>query len=75
MGYFFDAPFASKRAWVVDPWSDDLRRAPIPAEARRNWLQWKKHSPILTRGDEAATAKQDAGQFAFALERRSRATG
>jgi spermidine dehydrogenase len=55
VGYFFDTPFASKRAWVVDPWSDDLRRAPIPLEARRNWLQWKKYSPVLTRGDEAAT--------------------
>jgi spermidine dehydrogenase len=55
VGYFFDTPFASKRAWVVDPWSDDLRRAPIPVEARRNWLQWKKYSPVLARGDEAAT--------------------
>ena len=55
LGYYFDKPFASKRAWVVNPWSDDLRRAPISEEARRSWLQWKKHSPILTRGDEAAT--------------------
>ncbi len=36
LGYFFDTPFASKRAWVVDPWSDDLLRAPISAEARRS---------------------------------------
>jgi spermidine dehydrogenase len=55
LGYFFDVPFAAKRAWVIDPWSDDLRRAPISPDIRRNWLQWKKHSPILTRGDEAAT--------------------
>jgi spermidine dehydrogenase len=55
LGYYFDTPFASKRAWVVDPWSDDLRRAPISAEVRRNWVQWKKHSPVLTRGDEAST--------------------
>jgi spermidine dehydrogenase len=55
LGYYFDKPFASRRAWVVDPWSDDLRRAPISSEARRSWLQWKKHSPILTHGDEAAT--------------------
>ena len=55
IGYFFDTPFASKRAWVVDPWSDDLRRAPISAQARDSWLQWKKHAPTLTRGDEAAT--------------------
>jgi spermidine dehydrogenase len=55
LGYFFDAPFAARRAWVVDPWSDDLRRAPISAGVRRDWVQWKKHSPILRRGDEAAT--------------------
>jgi spermidine dehydrogenase len=55
LGYYFDKPFASKRAWVVNPWSDDLRRAPISEEARRSWLQWKKHTPILTHGDEAAT--------------------
>jgi len=54
-GYFFDAPFAPKRAWVVDPWSDDLARVPLPAEVRRSWLQWKKHAGVLTRGDEAAT--------------------
>ncbi|HWX80537.1 MAG TPA: NAD(P)-binding protein [Steroidobacteraceae bacterium] len=55
LGYFFDVPFAARRAWVVDPWSDDLRRAPISAGIRRDWVQWKKHSPVLTRGDEAAT--------------------
>ncbi|HEX4240789.1 MAG TPA: NAD(P)-binding protein [Steroidobacteraceae bacterium] len=55
LGYYFDVPFASKRAWVVDPWSDDLRRAPISAAARESWVRWKKHSPILTRGDEAST--------------------
>jgi spermidine dehydrogenase len=55
LGYYFDKPFASKRAWVVDPWSDDLRRAPISTEARRSWLQWKKHTPVLTHGDEAST--------------------
>jgi spermidine dehydrogenase len=55
LGYFFDTPFAAKRAWVVDPWSDDLRRAPIAAEVRHQWVQWKKNSPVLTRGDEAAT--------------------
>lgn len=55
LGYFFDKPFATKRAWVVDPWSDDLRRAPISNEARRSWLAWKKHAKVLTRGDEAST--------------------
>jgi spermidine dehydrogenase len=55
LGYFFDTPFASKQAWVVDPWSDDLRRAPISPDVRRNWVQWKKHSPVLTRGDVAST--------------------
>jgi spermidine dehydrogenase len=55
LGYFFDTPFASKRAWVVDPWSDDLQRAPISAEVRRNWVHWKKHAPVLTHGDEAST--------------------
>lgn len=55
LGYFFDTPFASKRGWVVDPWSDDLRRAPLSEEARRSWVQWKRHSPILTRGSDEAT--------------------
>jgi spermidine dehydrogenase len=55
LGYFFDTPFASKRAWVIDPWSDDLRRAPIPPHVRRDWVQWKKHSPVLTHGDETST--------------------
>ena len=55
LGYFFDTPFASKRAWVVDPWSDDLKRAPISAEARRSWVQWRKHTPVLSRGSEDAT--------------------
>ena len=55
LGYFFDTPFAHRQAWVVDPWSDDLARAPIPAEVRRDWLAWKKHTPILTHGDEAST--------------------
>jgi spermidine dehydrogenase len=55
LGYFFDAPFASKRAWVIDPWSDDLRRAPIPPHVRHDWVRWKKHSPVLTHGDEAST--------------------
>lgn len=55
LGYYFDKPFASKRAWVIDPWSDDLRRAPISTETRRSWLQWKKHTPVLTHGDEVST--------------------
>jgi spermidine dehydrogenase len=55
LGYFFDKPFAAKQAWVIDPWSDDLRRAPISPDIRRDWVQWKKHSPVLTHGDEAAT--------------------
>lgn len=55
LGYYFDTPFASRRAWVIDPWSDDLRRAPISADARRSWVQWKKHAPVLTHGDEAST--------------------
>jgi spermidine dehydrogenase len=54
LGYFFDAPFARRRAWVVNPWSDDLRRAPIPAATRDSWVKWKR-APVLTRGDEAAT--------------------
>jgi len=55
LGYFFDTPFATKRAWVIDPWKDDLRRAPIAEETRRSWVAWKKHAPALVRGDEAAT--------------------
>lgn len=55
LGYFFDRPFAARRGWVVDPWSDDLARAPLPAAVRQNWVAWKKHSPILTRGDAAST--------------------
>ncbi len=55
LGYYFDPPFAHRQAWVVDPWSDDLARAPIPAEVRRDWLAWKKHAPVLTRGNEAST--------------------
>jgi spermidine dehydrogenase len=55
LGYYFEPPFASRRAWVVDPWSDELRRAPISAAARRSWVQWKKHAPVPTRGDAAAT--------------------
>src|SRR5579883_507728 len=54
LGYFFDTPFAERRAWVVDPWSDDLVRAPLSPEVRRSWLGWK-NAPLLTRGDEAAT--------------------
>jgi spermidine dehydrogenase len=55
LGYFFDTPFASKRAWVVDPWKDDLARAPIGEETRRSWVAWKKRAPVLTHGDAAAT--------------------
>lgn len=54
IGYFFDTPFAHRQAWVVDPWSDDLSRAPISPEIRRNWLKWK-HAPVLAHGDEAST--------------------
>jgi spermidine dehydrogenase len=54
LGYFFDTPFATNRQWVIDPWSDDLGRAPLSPEARRSWVQWK-HAPILTHGDEAST--------------------
>jgi spermidine dehydrogenase len=54
LGYFFDIPFARNRAWVVNPWSDDLRRAPIPESTRDNWVKWK-HAPVLTHGDETAT--------------------
>lgn len=55
LGYYFDTPFASKRAWVIDPWSDDLARAPVSDDVRRNWVQWKKHAPVLARGDEDST--------------------
>ncbi len=55
LGYFFDTPFAARQTWVVDPWSDDLRRAPISDDVRSNWVAWKKHSRILTHGDEAST--------------------
>jgi spermidine dehydrogenase len=54
LGYFFDTPFATNRQWVIDPWSDDLGRAPLSPEARRSWVQWK-HAPILAHGDEAST--------------------
>ena len=56
VGYFFDTPFARKREWVVDPWSDDLRRAPIAPEVRESWMKWR-HAPALTHGDAAATAR------------------
>ena len=56
VGYFFDTPFAHQRAWVVDPWSDDLRRAPIAAEVRESWMKWR-HAPALTHGDPTATAR------------------
>lgn len=55
LGYFFDTPFAAKRGWITDPWSDDLKRAPIPARTRDDWVKWKKHAPMVTRGDAAAT--------------------
>ncbi len=54
LGYFFDTPFARKRQWVVDPWSDDLKRAPISPEVRDAWLKWK-HAKVLNNGDEMAT--------------------
>ena len=54
VGYFFDKPFATERAWVVDPWSDNLARAPISDEAKRSWIGWR-NAPILTRGTEAET--------------------
>jgi spermidine dehydrogenase len=54
LGYFFDTPFARKRAWIVNPWSDDLKRAPISPEVRDSWLKWK-HAEVLKNGDEAAT--------------------
>jgi spermidine dehydrogenase len=54
VGYFFDQPFAQARKWVTDPWSDELRRAPIPADVRESWVKWK-NAQILTRGDEAST--------------------
>ena len=56
VGYFFDGEsFGAQRAWVRDPWSDDLRRVPLSPEVRANWLAWKKNSKIITRGDEAQT--------------------
>jgi spermidine dehydrogenase len=54
LGYFFDTPFAQRRAWVVNPWSDNLRRAPLPEAVRESWLKWK-HAAKLKHGDEAAT--------------------
>lgn len=56
IGYFFDGTgFGTKRAWVRDPWSDDLRRAPISPQTRRAWLAFKHRAAPLTRGDEAQT--------------------
>ena len=55
LGYFFDTPFARRQAWVIDPWSDDLRRAPISPEIRRDWIEVEKHAPVLTHGDAAST--------------------
>jgi spermidine dehydrogenase len=54
LGYFFDRPFAQARKWVTDPWSDDLRRAPLSSAVRDSWIKWK-NAPIVTRGDEAST--------------------
>jgi spermidine dehydrogenase len=54
LGYFFDTPFAAKQQWVIDPWSDNLARAPLSADVRRSWVRWK-HAPVLAHGDEAST--------------------
>lgn len=52
VGYFFDGVrFGTRRAWVRNPWSDDLRRAPLPEAVRRNLLAWKR-SPVVFQGDE-----------------------
>ncbi|HEV3140292.1 MAG TPA: FAD/NAD(P)-binding protein, partial [Vicinamibacterales bacterium] len=56
VGYFFDGvSFGSKRTWVRDPWSDDLRRAPLAPHVRENLLAWKKNARRITHGDEAQT--------------------
>jgi spermidine dehydrogenase len=56
VGYYFDGTsFGSRRGWVRDPWSDDLRRAPLSASTRRNLVAWKRYGRVLTHGDEAAT--------------------
>jgi hypothetical protein len=64
VGYFFDMPFANKQAWVVDPWSDNLHRAPLPPDVRRDRVSWKTKAPQLKRGDDAST---DRWRLSFAL--------
>jgi spermidine dehydrogenase len=54
VGYFFDAA-GSKPAWVRDPWSDDLRRAPLSTQARESWLAFKHRAHAVTHGDDAQT--------------------
>jgi len=36
LGYYFDRPFAERRAWVVDPWTDRLKRTPLSEATRRD---------------------------------------
>ncbi len=56
VGYYFDGTsFGSRRAWVTDPWTDDLARAPLSAEARRSLVAWKKNERVLKRGTPAET--------------------
>jgi spermidine dehydrogenase len=56
VGYYFDGiTFGSKRMWVTDPWTDDLRRTPLAPEVRQNWLAWKKNARVFTRGNEEQT--------------------
>jgi spermidine dehydrogenase len=56
IGYFFDGrALGTKRMWVTDPWSDDLRRAPLSPAVRRNLVAWKKHARVLSHGDAAQT--------------------
>lgn len=56
VGYYFDGKtFGSKAMWVNDPWSDDLRRAPLSPEVRRNLVAWKTNTRVWTHGDDAQT--------------------
>jgi spermidine dehydrogenase len=54
VGYFFDGTtFGTRRAWVRDPWSDDLRRAPLSDAVRGHLVKWKRSGLVGTHADEA----------------------
>ena len=56
VGYYFDGSgFGSQRMWVNDPWTDDLRRAPLSPQTRRDLVTWKKNARVFSRDTEDQT--------------------